>query len=52
MPKAGTIFIDDDVNGKDWFIDSTPQSNSEFASSNAANYFQADINSAAYGKIK
>ncbi len=91
MPSAGTILIDDDANGKGWFIrplariwksplnpptlgdfrsgspqfwgvrgakdctqstDSTPLDNSEFAFSNAANYFQADVNSAAYGKIK
>ena len=52
MPNAGTIFINDDVNGKDWFIGLTPLDKSEFASSNAANYFQADVNSAAYEKIK
>ena len=51
-PIGSNIFIDSDANGKGWFIDSTPLDNSEFVSSNAANYFQADTNSAAYGKIK
>jgi hypothetical protein len=24
MPNLGAIFIDDDANGKGWFLDSTP----------------------------
>jgi hypothetical protein len=47
-PNTATITIDDDANGVGWFIDSTPEDNSEFTGMD--NYLQANPNSAAYGK--
>jgi hypothetical protein len=47
-PKTATITIDDDANGVGWFIDTTPQDNSEFTGTD--NYLQATPNSAASGK--
>ncbi len=47
-PKTATITIDDDANGVGWFIDTTPQDNSEFTGVN--NYLQAAPNSTASGK--
>jgi hypothetical protein len=47
-PKTATITIDDDANGIGWFLDTTPQDNSEFTGVN--NYLQATTNSAAAGK--
>jgi hypothetical protein len=47
-PKTATITIDDDANGVGWFIDPTPQDNSEFTG--VDNYLQATPNSPASGK--
>jgi PKD domain/Bacterial Ig domain len=47
-PNKATISIDDDANGVGWFIDTTPQDNSEFTGTD--NYLQATPNSAASGK--
>jgi hypothetical protein len=47
-PNKATISIDDDANGVGWFIDTTPQDNSEFT--RVGNYLQATPNSAASGK--
>jgi DNA/RNA endonuclease G (NUC1) len=47
-PTKATIFIDDDANGVGWFLDSTPQDNSEFTGTDT--YFQATPNSPASGK--
>jgi hypothetical protein len=47
-PKTATITIDDDANGVGWFLDTTPQDNSEFTG--VDNYLQATPNSAASGK--
>jgi Bacterial Ig domain len=47
-PNTATISIDSDANGVGWFLDTTPQDNSEF--NGIDNYFQATPNSAAYGK--
>jgi hypothetical protein len=47
-PKTATITIDDDANGVGWFIDTTPQDNSEFTGTDT--YFQATPNSPASGK--
>jgi Bacterial Ig domain len=47
-PNAATISIDDDANGIGWFIDTTPQDNSEFTGTDT--YFQATPNSPASGK--
>jgi DNA/RNA endonuclease G (NUC1) len=47
-PNKATISIDDDANGVGWFLDTTPQDNSEFTG--VDNYFQAKPNSAAAGK--
>ena len=47
-PKTATITIDDDANGVGWFLDSTPQDNSEFTG--VDNYLQAAPNNAASGK--
>jgi hypothetical protein len=47
-PNTATITIDNDANGVGWFIDSTPQDNSEFTGLD--NYLQATPNSAASGK--
>jgi Bacterial Ig domain len=47
-PNTATISIDDDANGIGWFLDTTPQDNSEFTGTYT--YFQATPNSAASGK--
>jgi hypothetical protein len=47
-PKTATITIDNDANGVGWFLDTTPQDNSEFTE--VDNYLQATANSAAAGK--
>jgi PKD repeat protein len=47
-PNTATITLDDDANGVGWFLDTTPQDNSEFTGIN--NYLQATPNSAASGK--
>jgi PKD repeat protein len=47
-PKTATITIDNDANGVGWFLDSTPQDNSEFTGTDT--YFQATPNSTASGK--
>jgi hypothetical protein len=47
-PNKATISIDDDANGIGWFIDTTPQDNSEFTGTD--NYLQATPNSVASGK--
>ena len=47
-PNKATISIDDDANGVGWFIDPTPQDNTEFTGID--NYYQATPNSAASGK--
>jgi large repetitive protein len=48
-PNAATISIDDDANGVGWFIDSTPDDNSEFRAGTGT-YFTANPDSAASGK--
>jgi PKD repeat protein len=47
-PNTATISIDDDANGVGWFLDTTPQDNSEFTGTDT--YFQASPNSPASGK--
>ncbi len=47
-PNTATITIDNDANGVGWFLDTTPQDNSEFTGLDT--YFQATPNSAAAGK--
>jgi DNA/RNA endonuclease G (NUC1) len=47
-PKTATITIDNDANGVGWFLDTTPQDNSEFTGLD--NYLQATPNSPASGK--
>jgi PKD domain/Bacterial Ig domain len=47
-PKTATITIDNDANGVGWFLDTTPQDNSEFTG--VDNYLQATPNSPAAGK--
>jgi DNA/RNA endonuclease G (NUC1) len=47
-PNTATISIDDDANGVGWFLDTTPQDNSEFTG--VDNYLQATPNSPASGK--
>ncbi len=54
-PKTATITIDDDANGVGWFIDTTPEDNSEFrrrdgGTGGLGDYFIADSNSEASGK--
>jgi hypothetical protein len=48
-PNTATISIDTDANGVGWFIDPTPQDNSEFRAGTGT-YFTAAPNSAAAGK--
>jgi PKD repeat protein len=47
-PNAATISIDDDANGVGWFLDTTPQDNSEFTGTDT--YLQATPNSPASDK--
>jgi Bacterial Ig domain len=47
-PQTATITIDEDANGIGWFIDPTPQDNTEFTGTEK--YLQATPNSEAYGK--
>jgi DNA/RNA endonuclease G (NUC1)/PKD repeat protein len=54
-PKTATITIDDDANGVGWFIDTTPQDNSEFrrgdgGTGGLGDYYITDPNSPASGK--
>jgi hypothetical protein len=49
-PNTATITLDDDGNGVGWFIDSTPQDNSEFRAGSGGDYFTANPDSQAYGK--
>jgi large repetitive protein len=49
-PNTATITLDDDGNGVGWFIDTTPQDNSEFRAGVGGDYFTANPDSAAYGK--
>jgi large repetitive protein len=49
-PNTATITIDDDANGVGWFIDTTPQDNSEFIGEAEKTYFTAAPNSEAAGK--
>jgi large repetitive protein len=49
-PNAATITLDNDANGVGWFIDTTPDENSEFTTQLATAAYQATINSPAYGK--
>ncbi|MGB6015803.1 MAG: DNA/RNA non-specific endonuclease, partial [Nodosilinea sp.] len=49
-PIAGTIYIDDDANGKGWFIDSTPWESSEFSTRNTEYNYEAQEGSAAYDR--
>ncbi|WP_299490262.1 PKD domain-containing protein, partial [Acaryochloris sp. IP29b_bin.137] len=50
LPSAGTLTIDDDANGRGWFIDTTPWENSEFAIQNSEYSAIATPDSAAYGR--
>jgi hypothetical protein len=47
-PNTATISIDDDANGVGWFLDTTPQDNTEFTGTDT--YLQATPNSAAARK--
>jgi hypothetical protein len=49
-PTSGTILIDDDANGKGWYIDPTPWDSSEFRTSLSDTAYRATPDSAAYGK--
>jgi hypothetical protein len=49
-PNTATITLDDDGNGVGWFIDTTPQDNSEFRAGSGGDYFTANPDSQAYGK--
>jgi len=49
-PSAGTLTIDDDANGRGWFIDTTPWENSEFAIQNSEYSAIATPDSEAYGR--
>jgi hypothetical protein len=49
-PNTATITLDDDGNGLCWFIDTTPQDNSEFRAGSGGDYFTANPDSQAYGK--
>jgi hypothetical protein len=49
LPIKATILIDDDANGVGWFLDSTPQENSEFQQGDG-NYYIANPNNAAATK--
>ncbi|WP_334850671.1 PKD domain-containing protein [Nostoc sp.] len=48
-PNGGTILIDDDANGIGWFIDPTPNDNSEFTTSLTDTAFRATTGDA-FGK--
>lgn len=50
LPSAGTLTIDDDANGRGWFIDTTPWENSEFAIQNTEYSSITTPDSAAYGR--
>ena len=50
QPNAGTILIDHNANDVGWFIDSTPEENSEFRMQNSEFSYNATPNSEAYGK--
>ena len=49
-PNAGTILIDHDANGVGWFIDSTPEDNSEFIANGSDTYLLAAAESEATDK--
>jgi hypothetical protein len=49
-PSSATITLDDDGNGVGWFIDTTPEGNSEFRAGVGGDYFTANSDSQAYGK--
>ncbi|MEI9924472.1 MAG: VCBS domain-containing protein [Bradyrhizobium sp.] len=50
LPTTGTIFIDSDAGGTDWYVDSTPSDHSEFDTALNSDAFLATGNSAAAGK--
>jgi PKD repeat protein len=53
-PNSGTLTLDINGNGNGWFIDTTPEDNSEFrrdwGTGGLGDYYIADPNSEAYGK--
>jgi Bacterial cadherin-like domain len=49
-PNSGTLNLDTDGNGLGWFIDTTPDDNSEFTTQLADTAYKATADSAAYGK--
>jgi hypothetical protein len=50
-PNAGTLYLDIDANGLDWYIDSTPWDNSEYSQTltDTDTAYRATADSAAYG---
>jgi DNA/RNA endonuclease G (NUC1)/PKD repeat protein len=49
-PNAGTLTLDTNGNSLGWFIDTTPEENSEFTTQLADTAYKATADSAAYGK--
>ena len=49
-PNSGTLTLDINGNGVGWFIDTTPEDNSEFTTQLADTAYKATADSAAYGK--
>jgi hypothetical protein len=49
-PNSGTLTLDTDGNSLGWFIDTTPNDNSEFTTQLADTAYKATADSAAYGK--
>ncbi len=49
-PNSGTLTLDINGNGSGWFIDTTPDDNSEFTTQLADTAYKATADSAAYGK--
>jgi large repetitive protein len=50
IPIGGTLRIDDDANGVGWFIDPTPQGNSEFEYTLSETAYRAAPDSPAFGR--
>lgn len=51
MTDDNTIYIDSDAAGFGWFVDSTPEDNSEFTVQNGSEELVADPSSTAYGDM-
>jgi DNA/RNA endonuclease G (NUC1) len=49
-PNSGTLTLDTDGNSLGWFIDTTPEDNTEFTAQLADTAYKATADSAAYGK--